>query len=334
MVEPCLTQPPSVDFQPPNLVFVLDKSGSMFGSSIDFGGGVVKSFWQILHETLSDVVMQRQDSIKFGANWFPTVHEPAGVTVTYPTSCEVVPGLQVPPALNNLTAFTSTLPAATATGSGNMVTPAQSGYDAATTWINGNIPSGEKTAIVLFMDGVISDGRDQGNPPMAGPDCNPPGFSGENTVPTLTANIQANANAGVPTYVVGFFLSDPTVVDEMNGYAQAGGVPQTGASTDFYSALSPAALVTAFDQIVTDVATCDISVSVAPPFPDMVDVVVQGVTYDQIVPTPVGGVCGPSDVGWFYTDSTNQEIRLCGTACDDFKDTPDQAEVDFFCVAG
>src|SRR5690606_19022140 len=123
-------------FVPPNLVFVLDKSGSMFGSIIDFGGGITKSFWQVLHETLEAVITEREDQIRFGTNWFPSIHAASGGSVTYPAqACGVDAGLQVEPALNAWSDFENALPAANATGSLSMVTPAQGGYDAAAAWI-------------------------------------------------------------------------------------------------------------------------------------------------------------------------------------------------------
>jgi hypothetical protein len=301
----------------------------MFGSAIDFGGGVVKSFWQILHETLIEVVTAKEDQIKFGGNWFPTVHEPAGVTIFLPDSCVVDNTMQVPPALQTADDFAAILPAATATGSSNMVTPAQSGYDAATSWITGNIP-GETSAIVLFMDGVISDGRLQDDGmggTVPGPDCNMPTPYMENTVPTLTDNIATNAAAGIPTYVVGFFLTDQQVVDEMNGYAIAGGVEAPGGG--FYSATSPAALLSAFDQIAAEVATCDITLDAASPLPDDVQVQIGMTSYDQIDEAD----CGTLD-GWHYIGGDTTQIRLCGSACEEFVATPEDTQVNFFCDAG
>jgi hypothetical protein len=237
--------------------------------------------------------------------------------------------MQVPPALQTADDFMATLPGATDTGSSNMVTPAQSGYDAATNWINTNIAN-ETTAIILFMDGVISDGRLQDDGmggQVAGPDCNMDTPPMENTVATLTANIAANAVAGIPTYVVGFFLTEQTVVDEMNGYAQAGGVEAPGGG--FYSATSPSALLDAFDQIAAEVASCDITLDVAPPLPDDVEVVVDGVTYNQIDPSQCGSMAG-----WHYIGGDTQQIRLCGAACDAFTGDPSSTAVNFYCDAG
>jgi hypothetical protein len=342
---PCSVQPPTVEFEPPNIIFVLDKSGSMMGflcydnppppdlnDCVDFD-----TLWEILHDSLQTVISSREDSMRFGIKWFPT--EVANCDQTVPTDqCKVVPGLEVnPPAMagaGQWTAIDAALPPALAQISGSCLTPGQDGYDRASEWVGSNL-SGETTAMVLFFDGALSDGRLQQGLP--GPDCNDSTdaflaadpYVNANSVSGLTSSISANATAGIDTYVIGFF-TDPAIDAEMNGYAAAGNTDAPGPN-QFFLATNPQALVTALDQIATQVATCDISVTLTSPNPNLTEVVVNGVTYSEILPSECA-----SQNGFYYIDGapTYQEMRLCGQACTDFTTDPSMTDVNFFCSAG
>jgi hypothetical protein len=293
-----------------------------------------KTYWNILHDTVSTVVGLRENQIKFGAKWFNTDQNPSFL----PDQCRVDDGLEVEPALGNAGLIGTTLPPANASISTSCLTPAQDGYDRATDWVLANVPT-ETTAMVLFMDGAISDGR----APNTAEDCNdatntflqPPFDDNENanTVAGLTGLITSNAALGIKTYVVGFD-TDAALNAEMNGYAQAGQT-SSGGTDDFFFATDAAGLDTAFDSIAVQVATCDISVAIAPPYPNLVDVEVGGVEYPQISDTECASPPGPTNGGWYYLDpGTNQNLRLCGTACDEFKDNFQDTGVIFNCIAG
>ena len=98
----------------------------------------------------------------------------------------------------------------------------------------------------------------------------------------------------------------------------------------FHNAQNTQELYDAMDEIIDSVVTCDIGLSVAPPFPDQVDVKVSGNQYVQISEAE----CQASQDGWYYS-SPHTTITLCGTACEDFKalSTP-TAAVTYFCSAG
>ena len=183
--------------------------------------------------------------------------------------------------------------------------------------------------MILFMDGALSDGR------AGGADCNDSadpflaadGIVNNNSVAGLTASIAANQLAGIATYVIGFW-TDPLIDPEMNGYAQAGGTTAPGAN-DFFLAQNSSALLTALDSIATQVATCDISIAIAPPDPMLTEVVVDGVTYAEIAAADCGTMSG-----WYWLDpGVYTNIRLCGTACDDFIADWTTTEVNFYCTA-
>ena len=75
--------------------------------------------------------------------------------------------------------------------------------------------------------------------------------------------------------------------------------------------------------------SCDISLDLASPLPDDVEVIVGGVTYTQIDAADCG-----TQTGWHYLGSDFLEIRLCGGACTGFTADPDSTVVNFYCNAG
>jgi hypothetical protein len=335
---PCQVQQPTVTYVPPNLLFVLDKSGSMTGQT-------PTTRWFELHSVVTSVVTQFQDRIQFGVELFP---DNSG-------GCNVSAGFDIPPVLNNLATILAGIPAADVTIPGDHLTPMQTGFVNAVNWINAN-GAGRTNAIVLLADGAISDGRIlcrrcalQGNQLVAVNNVNStvsqPNCPG-NTVNGLTTAITNARNAGVNTYVVGIdipptnndqvvggitvqFPGLDSIQGEMNGYAVAGGVPGPGGG--FYNTQDVGALQTAFETIVDDVVSCTIDLSDPPPFPDLTEVEVGGTSY-PFNPTLD---CATED-GWRYLLDGMGEItgiELCGAACDGFKVSL-TADVEYFCTAG
>jgi len=257
--------------------------------------------------------------------------------------------------LNNLATILAGIPAANVTIPGDHLTPMQTGFVNAVNWINAS-GAGRTNAIVLLADGGISDGRvnctncvlingqlfadPNPNNRVLSPNC--PG----NTVNGLTTAITNARNAGVNTYVVGIdipptnndqvvggitvrFPGLDSIQGEMNGYAVAGGVPGPGGG--FYNTQDVGALQTAFETIVDDVVSCTIDLSDPPPFPDLTEVEVGGMSY----PYDPALDCATQD-GWRYLlDGTGAitGIELCGAACDGFKVSL-AADVEYFCTAG
>jgi hypothetical protein len=185
-------------------------------------------------------------------------------------------------------------------------TPIASGYQATLDAIVADTGEGQK-GIILVTDGAIS--------------CD------ESAATVQTAIANAYTNLGIPTFVVGIALQGQAVAD-MNGYAVAGGYPKgvDGDPERFFNAANQVELQSALDGIVEQVVSCEIELSMPPQYPELTEVEIEGIEYEQVED------CATED-GWQYTDDTNSAIVLCGAACDGFKAAL-TAEVKYFCPVG
>jgi hypothetical protein len=331
-----------VDFVPPNLVLVLDKSGSMlapFGTS---------TRWETLVQVVTQVTSAYENVIQFGAKWFPTALSCMGGTSYYcdgvifgadcfgivaglGDACTVNAGFDSPalaPTLNNAANIVSALPTAVEIDQ-YCWTPTQSGFEEAVAALKLAVPDAtEDRRIMLIIDGAISDGTlyTQGcieSVPA-------PFIYTELDSGLLGAISNAFSNDGIVTYVVTIDAVGAGTVTQANAYAQAGGAPNPDPGSDFYPGDDPTQLNLALDSIAASVVTCDIQLSVPPLSPDDVAVTVDGVSYDQVSAAD----CGNSVDGWYYSVPYTQ-MTLCGNACDAFKALPvPSADVEFFCTGG
>ena len=127
------------------------------------------------------------------------------------------------------------------------------------------------------------------------------------TAATATvAAVQALANAGIKTYVLGFgggFVDDSV----LNNSAIAGQVPRPGGPPHYYAANSPAQLNMVLQQIAGGiiVPSCSYSLASLPPNPNDVTVTLDG----QVVPRST-----MHTNGWdYYPD--NMTITFFGSYC-------------------
>lgn len=135
---------------------------------------------------------------------------------------------------------------------------------------------------------LITDGAESG-------DCIDNGVNG----PVAAANLFAQA-ISVKTFAVGFGGAN---LDEINMIALAGG------TTQGYLAEDPAQLEAALDQIANAVATCTFELDQVPPDPSEIYVF-----FDKMLP----GVPYDPTNGWTYDPLTNT-ITFHGTACASIK---------------
>lgn len=297
---PCDVQQPTVTYVEPILIFVLDKSGSMSINQFDAGMAGTITRWNALHNTVSYLLSTYQTSIAFGSKLFPSAN-----------GCNVNAGLDVAPAVNNEAAIIGSMPAPNADLNlgGTSQTPVQRGMEEASAVIQTYDPATPK-AVLLLLDGGVST------------TCAGNSFAGtENVISDLWST------HGIPTYVVGVDISAGLTAD-MNAYAVAGGVPSGNPAEQFYNAVNTAELDMLMDGIVSEVLSCDIELNPEPEFPELTEVTVDGVPYNQI--DLLG--CEAGDPGWYWSVEYGQ-ITLCGVACDTFK-AVQQADVAFFCPAG
>jgi hypothetical protein len=229
---------------PPDLLVVLDRSGSM-SSPIPMFPPNFTSKWMIMRDALNGLVADLEDNIRFGLAEFPTNDDCA---VDGPAA------VRVPIDLNQAAELMQYF----ATRSPNGNTPAQLGLQAALTHYN-SIPVNPAGRYVLFA----TDGE---------PNCS----AGDPAAETVAA-VQALRAAGINTSVLGFgggFVDDSV----LNNSAQAGGVPRPGGPPHYYAANSAAELNAVLDQIAGGiiVPSCSYALASLPPNPDDVTVTLDG----------------------------------------------------------
>jgi len=231
---------------PPDLLVVLDRSGSMTSPPATFPP-VFTSKWQTMRTSLTNVVTSKQQQIKFGLLEFPS-----------DDNCAATATPKVNIALGAAPGFNSYF----ASRSPNGNTPAHVGLASALTYYNSITPVNPAGRYVLFA----TDGL---------PNCsggNPDTASDAETVAAVTALF----NAGIKTYVLGFGMFGGGGI--LNQAAIAGGVPKAGA-TKYYEATSQAELDMALAAIAGGiiVPSCSFQLQSAPPDPDNVTVTINGV---------------------------------------------------------
>ena len=233
---------------PPDLLVVLDRSGSMSSPPTTFPP-VFTSKWQTMRTSLTGVVTAKQQQIKFGLLEFPSDDNPGCSAVATP---KVNIGLGSGPGFT--TYFNGRSPG------GN--TPAHVGLTSALTYFN-SIPVNTAGRYVLFA----TDGL---------PNCLNADPNTASDAATVSA-VSALFNAGIKTYVLGFggaFGGTPAV---LNDAAVAGGKAKPG-NTKFYEASNQAELDMALAAISGGiiVPSCSFQLASAPPDPNNVTVTVNG----------------------------------------------------------
>lgn len=229
---------------PPDLLVVLDRSGSMSSPPAVFPP-VFTSKWQTMRTSLTGVVTAKQQQIKFGLLEFPSDDNCAATATP-----KVNIGLGAAPGFNSY--FASRQP------NGN--TPAHVGLTAALTYYN-SIPVNPDGRYVLFAtDGLPNCSG--GNPDVA---------SDTETVAAVTALHMA----GIKTFVLGFGMFGGGGI--LNQAAIAGGVPKAGA-TKYYEATSQMELDMALQAIAGGiiVPSCSFQLQSVPPDPNNVTVTING----------------------------------------------------------
>jgi hypothetical protein len=230
---------------PPDLLIVLDRSGSMSDPPPVFPP-VFDTKWNIMRNALNTIAQQKDQNIKFGLLEFPSDQNCAADATP---EVAIALGAHTPMA----TYFAGRSPG------GN--TPAHVALTSALQYYQ-SIPVNPAGRYVLFAtDGV---------PNCLGGD--PNAASDMQTVASVTALY----NAGIPTYVLGFgtFGLNTGV---LNDAAQAGGKAKSGL-TKFYEANNAADLAMALQAIAGGiiVPSCTFQLQSVPPDPTNVTVSING----------------------------------------------------------
>ncbi|MBP6633658.1 MAG: VWA domain-containing protein, partial [Kofleriaceae bacterium] len=260
---------------PPDLLIVLDRSGSMNSPIPAFPPSFV-SKWTIMRNALNSLVGARQNNIRFGLMHFPSDN-----------NCGVSAGtIQVPVDLGQAPEVMSYFGGNSANGN----TPAHLGLGSALTYYN-SIPVNPEGRFVLFAT--------DGEPNCAG------GVPDASSATETVAAVTALASAGIKTYVLGFGggFTDDSV---LRNSAIAGGVPRAG-NTPYYVANDAAQLDAVLSQIAGGliIPSCSYALASPPPDPDLVAVSLNG----NLVPRST-----QHTDGWDYHPDANT-ITFFGSYC-------------------
>jgi hypothetical protein len=230
---------------PPDLLIVLDRSGSMTSPPITFPP-TFTSKWDLMRDALDSVAVQKDQNIKFGLLEFPS-----------DDNCSADANPEVGIALGAHAPIAGYFAGRSPNGN----TPAHIALGSALSYYNTLTPNPAGRYVLFATDGV---------PNCSGGD--PDTASDAETVAAVTSLY----NAGIPTYVLGFgtFGLNTGV---LNDAAVAGGEAKPG-STKFYEANNAADLAAALQAISGGVIvpSCSYALQSPPPVPDNVTVTMNG----------------------------------------------------------
>lgn len=239
---------------PPDLLIVLDRSGSMNQSSTgaNCNGMAGCSKWDQMVAAINQVVAPTTASIRWGLMLFGS----------NPTGCGVATVANVPPDVNTAGAIATQL-AARANQPGSS-TPTRAAETNAAAYLR-TLTDANPKVILLATDGQPNcAGNGMGNNAGMADD-----------QPTIDA-VAAVAGMGIPSYVIGVGMTGAEAT--LNSMAMAGGHPQ--AATPFYYPVASTADLTAALTMIQGMANlpCQFALRGMVTDPKMVSVTIPGIT--------------------------------------------------------
>jgi len=269
---------------PPDILILLDRSGSMKNDINDQGCGSsgtldcgATSKWAQMTAAINQAVGSSDTTVRWGLKFFGNGGD---------NTCDVASGpagTAVAPALSTSAAIASAI-AATRPATG---TPTANAETSAAAYLQ-SLPEPNPKFILLATDGK--------------PTCAGGSILADDSAAAI-ASVASVAASGLKTFVVGIATTGMGAADTtLNQMADMGGEPQTGA-THYYPVASTAELVAAIQTIqVIAALTCTYDLGGQPPDTNGVKVVVDGTQLDP----------GP-DTWTFKND--NKTIVLTGATC-------------------
>jgi len=322
---PCQVQMATLKPVVPNMMLVLDKSGSMLTTWDHDANANTPNItrWNSLYQVVDTVTGKFNDKVNFGANLFPNK---SAQQVYNANACLVNANVEIKVKAKNQAAILAGIPPAnTMTIYGG--TPAAAGMTAALNHLKTLDPAVPR-AILLVTDGAANCGMGLAPPPLFEQyDQNVHTIVGDaftvDKIPTYviginTINMQSNAaQDGSPDNINAF--------TKLNELAVLGGNPKNDPQEKFYNADNQIELGAALDAVIADALSCIIPLDVEPAKPEFTQVKINGVKVPKV------NSCAEN--GWVYTNPNGpyDAIELCGTACSDLK-MSGKADVNFFCV--
>jgi hypothetical protein len=304
---------------PPNVMLVLDKSGSMVQQEWDADndpGTPDETRWRSLHQVVEFVVTTFENEINFGANLFPSE---AAATQLGAAACPVRNNPEVPVQSMNAENILAAIPPANEVDGIEGATPATAGIQAALDHLL-TLDPGVDRFMILITDGAANCGENADTSMCPGLGC---GLMEEydDQLPIVVET--AFAEHSVPTFVVGIDIQNALVGEdpmdgqteantyvELNAVAEAGGRPRAG-TEKFFNTVNEVELMDALQSIAGQVVSCTIPFTEAPEHPNFVEIEIGGMQIPRVQD------CATEN-GWVFTNPQGpyEAIQLCGTACD------------------
>jgi hypothetical protein len=300
----CATFPKSSSKLPPDVLVILDASGSMnedsTNTSCGNNGCGATSKWALMTPAINQVVNDTQMDVNWGLKFFADMGNTCGVNAaTVAVNIATNNAMPIATAITGRTTNTGAGMGGVANGSR---TPTRAAMNAGVTYLTAlGMTEPNPKFIVLATDGS--------------PNCPATGSSDADDSPGAIAAVAAAKTAGIPTFVVGIATSGGTAETTLNSMAVAGGYPQMGAATQYYAVSDTAGFAAVLRTLVGMVTTCQFSI----PTPPTTD----GTTSREDIQV-TGGTGTPPDTtiapdatnGWTYTDNSHTSITLHGSSCD------------------
>jgi hypothetical protein len=266
--------------QPPDVLLVLDKTGSLLDAmdsskQCAAGSTTCQQRWATLVSGLNAVLTSSSTNVNWGLETFNS-----------DGSCGVAPPeVPIAPGAAGATAVQTYIAGITPNGS----TPTTLAITTAVTYLQ-TLTDPNPKYILLATDGEPNCKGGGGG-----------GGGGATDLPATTTEIGLAYQAGFKVYVLG--VGPDT--GNLDALANAGG------TTNYYPALTPDALTTALASIMGSVVSCSFGLGRAPPVPTNVAVQFNN---DSTLWAPHDTSHAN---GWDYTTPADTTIQLYGTWCDD-----------------
>lgn len=306
----CVKTMPQTMNLPPDVLIVLDRSGSMNQGTdgLDCNNANMNcmatggSKWTQMTTAVNAFLPTAETTVNWGLLFFGSVSGGGN------NSCSVGTTADVAPAIMNAAPITAaigrTMPATS--------TPTTLAVKNASTYLRGLTDTNPKF-ILLATDGIPTCGKAMCAAGVV-PTGNQLQCDDDNAIAAVT---QAKTD-GVPTFVVGIATSGMDTT--LNAMAVAGGYARTGADKSYYPVASAAELTAALTAITQMVGTCFFGISAIDP--KMMKI--SGVNSDGT----------PLNPGDFMIVGTTG-VKLLGQACQDYTDGKlKNIEVQVDCIVG
>ena len=303
----CVKTTPQTMNVPPDVLIVLDRSGSMAqgtdgmacsNTTMNCAAG---SKWTQMVSAVTGFLPTAETTVNWGLMFFGSVSGGGNNSCNVGTTADVAPAIMN--AARITTAINATMPATS--------TPTTLAIKNASAYLKGLKDTNPKF-ILLATDGLPTCGKEAcaAGSGSTGSQCDD-----TNAIAAVTA---AHDTDGIPTFVVGIATSGlDTTLTTM---AMAGGYARVGADKAYYPVASAAELKAALDAITSMVGSCFFGISAIDP--KMMKI--SGVNADG---TPLNSTD--------FMISGNTGVQLVGQACQDYKDGKfTKVEVQVDCIVG